>query len=94
MMKDYYETKDKQITPFLLTQSDIVFLGTEIVGQILYFKFSPLDKCQKLVNDFIARKAPLVQPKDLLDALESYRDQVFQMKDKRKNYETKYTGNN
>jgi len=82
-MNDYYETKDKQIAPFLLTQPDISFIGTEVDGPILYFKFSPLDKCQQLVNDFIARKAPLIQPKDLLDALESYWDQVFQMKDKK-----------
>ena len=84
--EDFYESKDKQIVPFLLTQKGITFLGTEIKSFILFFKFSPFDKCIELTNAFMARKAPLVQPKDLLDAVEAYRDRVFEMKDKRSNY--------
>lgn len=79
-----YESKDKQIVPFLLTQADIKFLGTRLDDSILYFKFSPLERCKTLVNDFIVRKAPLVQAKDLLDAIESYRDMVFEMRMKEK----------
>ena len=86
-MKEIYESKDKQICPFLLTQSEIKFLGTRLKDSILYFQFSPLEKCQRLVNDFMARQAPLVDPKTLLDAVESFRDRIFEMKDKRKNYE-------
>lgn len=87
-MSDFYETKDKQIVPFLLVQPEVKFLGTFLVGFILYFRFAPFDKCQQLVNDFTCRKAPLVQPKDLLDAVETFRDRVFEMKEKNgeKNY--------
>ena len=81
-MNDTYESKDKQIIPFLLTQTEIKFLGTRLDGSILYFQFAPLDKCQQLVNGFIGRRAPLVQPKDLLDAVESFRDMIFEMKEK------------
>jgi hypothetical protein len=86
-MENTYESKDKQIVPFLLTQSDISFLGTRLEGSIVYFRFSPKEKCGELVNAFSSRKAPLVQPKDLLDAVETFRDRVFEMKDKR--YETR-----
>lgn len=82
-MNDFYETKDKRITPFLLIQPDIRFMGTRLEGSILYFKFVPLNKCQQLVNDFACRKAPLAQPKDLLDAVETFRDMIFEMKEKR-----------
>lgn len=83
--KNIFETKDKQIVPFLLTQKEVSFIGTRLVSFILYFQFSPLDRCQQLVNDFATRKAPSVQPKDLLDAVETFRDMIFEMKEKRKN---------
>ncbi len=83
-MKTLYESKDKQLVPYLLILQDVNFLGTRKEGSIVYFQFSPLDKCQELVNQFSSRKAPLVQPKDLLDAVETYRDRVFEMKDKNK----------
>ena len=86
IMKKMYESKDKQIVPFLLIQPDINFSGTRKEGSIIYFQFYPQDKCQELVNQFSTRKAPLVQPKDLLDAVETFRDRVFEMKEKN-NYE-------
>jgi len=85
-MKENYETKDKQIAPFLLIQPDIKFQGTKIQGSIVYFQFTPKEKCQQLVNDFMSRKATPVDPKALLDAVETFRDRIFEMKDKRRNY--------
>lgn len=87
-MKNIFESKDKQIVPFLLIQPHIEFLGTRIEGSTLYFQFSPKKKCKQLVNDFMSKKAVLVQPKDLLDAVESFRDRVFEMKEKRRSYES------
>lgn len=77
-----YETKDKQVAPYLLILPEINFIGTRKEGQIIYFIFSPQDKCIDLVNRFSSKSAPLVQPKDLLDAVETFRDRVFEMKDK------------
>lgn len=78
-MKDViYESKDKQIVPFLLTRHDISFTGTRVDGFIVYFQFFPLVRCQELVNAFISGRAPLVQPKELLDAVESFRSMVFE----------------
>jgi len=85
-MVGVYETKDKQISPFLLTQPEIKFLGTKASGSILFFQFSPLEKCQELVNLFMSRQAPPVDPKILLDAVETFRDRIFEMKEKRRNY--------
>ncbi len=90
IMNGIFETKDKQVAPFLLTQPEVKFLGTKLSGAIVYFQFSPRDLCQRLVNDFASRRAPLVQPKDLLDAVETFRDMVFEMKEKRR-YETART---
>ncbi len=83
-MDNIFETKDKQITPFLLTQPNIKFLGTRVVGSIVYFRFVPYNTCSDLINAFITRKASLVQPKELLDAVEAFRDVVFEMKEKEK----------
>lgn len=83
LMNDTFETKDKQITPFLLTQPDVKFLGTKLVGCIVYFQFAPRERCQQLANDFSGRRAPLVQPKDLLDAVETFRDRIFEMKERK-----------
>ncbi len=78
-----FETRDKHIIPFLLTQQSIKFVGTRLEGTVLYFQFSPLSDAQQLVNAFISRTAPLVQPKDLLDALETFRDIIFEIKQKK-----------
>lgn len=85
-MNGIYESKDKQIVPFLLIQSGIQFLGTRISNSVVYFQFSPTERCQQIVNQFISHSAPPVQAKDLLDAVETFRDRVFEMKDKRRNY--------
>lgn len=81
-MESVYESKDRQLVPYLLILPEINFTGTRKEGQIIYFQFSPLNKCQELVNLFSSRKAPLVQPKDLLDAVETFRNRVFEMKNK------------
>lgn len=83
-MENVYESKDKQIVPFLLVQQDISFLGHRLDYNIVYFRFSPNDRCEELVNAFATRRAPLVQPKDLLEAVETFRDIVFGMKEKKK----------
>lgn len=82
-MENVYESRDKQIVPFLFTQGGISFLGTRIDYPVVYFQFSPYKRCVELVNLFTSNKAPLVQPKELLDAVETFRDRVFEMKDKK-----------
>ncbi len=84
-MNDKFQTKDKQLTPYLLTRFDLQFHGTLIIGESIYFLFSPKDKAQQLANLFLTRKADPVEPKTLLEAVESYRDVIFEMKEKRRN---------
>ncbi|VVA43956.1 conserved hypothetical protein [Candidatus Roizmanbacteria bacterium] len=83
---EVFESRDKQVIPFLLTQQEVKFVGTRLEGSILYFQFTPLSQARQLVNAFVSRRAPLVQPKDLLDAVETFRDIIFEMKEKRRNY--------
>lgn len=77
-----FESKDKQIVPYLLSLPEVQFLGTRLVGSMIYFRFSPADKCKLLVNDFLTRKAAPVDPKTLLEMVEVYRDRIFEMKEK------------
>jgi hypothetical protein len=86
-MIDYYETKDKQITPYLLTCPNLKFQGTHLIGDIIYFLFSPKEKAQELAYKFITHQTQAVDPKVLLEAVETYRDIVFEMKEKRRNNE-------
>lgn len=79
-MDDVYESKDKQICPYLLIQSDVKFLGTRVTDGIVYFQFVPQNRCLELINAFYTRKAPPCQPKDLLDAFESFKQLVFEAK--------------
>lgn len=82
-MKDgieIYESKDKHISPFLLIQSEVDFLGTRVEGGIVYFQFSPSELCERLENSYLCGKAVKVQAKDLLDAVETYKNIVFQRK--------------
>lgn len=80
MEKEIYKSKDKQVVPFLFTQEGVEFSGTEIQESLLYFKFVPKELCEKLEKEFLTRKAPPVQAKDLLDAVETFRNKVFSMK--------------
>lgn len=85
-MNDVFETKDKQLTPYFFTNASIHFEGTRMIGESIYFLFSPKAKALELFNLFVTRRAEPVQPKDLLEAVETYRDFIFQMKEKNKSY--------
>lgn len=79
-MKEIYESKDKQIVPYLLIQQDVKFLGTRLEGSIVYFQFSPSDICELLINKLVSRKADPVQPKDLLDAMDTFKKRIYETK--------------
>lgn len=77
---NFYESKDKQVVPFLFLQKEVAYKGSFVRNNEIIFLFSPLDRSNDLVNLFLTRKAPLVQPKDLLDATETYKNIVFEFK--------------
>jgi hypothetical protein len=81
-MENVYESKDRQVVPFLFVQKCVVYKGSFVRNGEMIFLFSPFDESSNLVNLFLTRKAPLVQPKDLLDAVETYKNIVFGMKNK------------
>ncbi|MFH1244450.1 MAG: hypothetical protein V1487_02690 [bacterium] len=81
MMKDeieIYESKDKNTVPFLLIQAEAEFLGTRVECGVVYFQFLPKELCERLVNAYLSGKAKEVQAKDLLNAVETYKNIVFQ----------------
>lgn len=79
-MNDVYESKDRQIVAFLFIQKDVLYKGSFVRNGEIIFLFSPFNKSFELVNLFLTRKAPLAQPKDLLDATETYKNIIFQYK--------------
>lgn len=74
---DVHFERDKHLIPYLLSLRDISFLGTEITSSFVYFKFAPADKVDLAINSYYARQAPLVQPKDLLDNVERFRNELL-----------------
>ena len=82
-----FESRDKQTCAFLFTQEAVRFLGTRVVDQVVFFRFAPNNKCLDLVNSFYFRKAPPVQPKDLLDAVDTYRNIIFECRGRADGYE-------
>jgi len=76
----HYE-KDKSLVPFLMVCEGIDFLGVEARGEIVFFKFSPNSLVNKAIEQFYRRIAPLVQPKDLLDAVERFKKEVYRTKE-------------
>jgi len=84
MKEEHYETKDKQLAPFLLTQKKVDFIGTRKTDgdPTVYFIFKPYKECAHLVNLFYGNKAEPVQPKVLLEAVETFRDLIFGGKSK------------
>lgn len=81
MNEEVYSTRDRQVVPFLFTQKEVNLVGTYLIGSTVYFQFEPGVIAQKLANQFIQRKAPLIQPKDLLDAVETFKNKVFELKE-------------
>lgn len=70
MMDKIFESKDKQIVPFLFTQTDVEFVGTRTENNNIFFQFYPYKRCLHRVHLFVSRKAPLVQLKDILEGVE------------------------
>jgi len=72
--------RSKDLVSYLLICKDISFLGTEVKGSLVFFKFSPNDKVQEEIDKFYRKEANPVQPKDLTDAFERFKTEVFRLK--------------
>lgn len=74
---EIHREKDKSIAAYLLISKDVKFLGTEGAGDVLYFKFSPADIAYARAEQFLAKQADLVQPKDFADASTTVIDLIW-----------------
>lgn len=84
--QDIHFEKDKRLIPFLLSQSELNFIGTELVNGVVFFKFYPFVSAEKAINNFYNRTAPLVHPIDILESVERFKNELL----KAKNYIGKY----
>lgn len=76
----FHLEKDKRLVPFLLTSHDINYHGTRLIGQTVFFIFSPVSEVKKVVNQFYSRESYLVPAKDLLDNVERFRNEIIKKK--------------
>ena len=72
--------REKSLCSYLLICKDISFLGTEVKGNLVFFKFSPINKVQEAIDKFYKKEAEPVQPKDLTDSFERFKTEVFRLK--------------
>ena len=82
MKNDIYESRDKHIVPYLLTQSEVKLIDKKTIGVVVYFQFTPFDKCEILVHNFLTRNAQQMQPKDLFDAMDRYKYMLYETKNR------------
>lgn len=81
-MKDIdelYIENDKINAPFLLAASFngfVQFAGSDIKNGILYWKFTPKDKVQNLLEQLKTKTEPHIPAKDLFEATEAFWQQV------------------
>lgn len=76
---DIHYEANKFLVPYLLLCDGITFEGTESRGGTVYFLFSPASKVLEAINKYYQRGAEPIQPKDLIDAIEHYRDLVHRV---------------
>ncbi len=77
---------DKQFAPFLLAasfQGLVYFIESNRQNGILYWKFSPKDEAEELINQFRTKTEPHIPAKDLFEAIDTWWKEVAEMKGKK-----------
>lgn len=78
MIEDEYSTKNLSIASYLYA-SGIQFSGASNINGEFFFKFSPKDKAENLVQLYFSGTAT-VNPRDLFARLHDLRDLIFNQK--------------
>lgn len=78
---DHYPERDLKLCAYLLSCEEVAFLGTKMDRATVFLLFAPYEKVSTLISAYFAGKAPNVQPRTLLEALENARTIVFKAKD-------------
>ncbi|HWY79822.1 MAG TPA: hypothetical protein VNW29_05705 [Candidatus Sulfotelmatobacter sp.] len=74
-----YSTKNLNLSAFLSCLPDIKFVGAIKHGNEFFFKFTPKEKTEQLVNDYFSGIAT-VNPRDLFARLHDLKDLIFSQK--------------
>lgn len=83
---DTYEEKDKYIAAYLMALEDVSFTGTKAVGDVVYFQFSPAEKARNYGEQFLAKSAMPIQPKDFVDAIGTVTRLIWRNRNSRDGY--------
>lgn len=76
MRKEEYSTKNLSIASYLYA-SGIQFCGASNINGEFFFKFTPKDKAENLVQLYFSGTAT-VNPRDLFSRLHDLKDIIFQ----------------
>jgi len=82
-MSDFFATRDQMTTVFLLLRRKMGEVNLEDyknTGGVIYFYFSPKDACERLVHEFVTRKAKFVQPLDFSNAFDEFKSLLITAK--------------
>lgn len=71
-----YTTKNLSLAAYLSCFTAIQFIGTEKIGNEFFFKFTPKNAAEELVNQFFSGTAN-VNPRDLFARLHDLKDLIF-----------------
>ncbi len=89
MTEDVHLERDKQLAPYLLAASFsgfIEFNGSYSKNGILYWRFSPKNNAELLVEQFHTRTAPSIQAKDFFDAIDTFWKTVANLRNGENSY--------
>lgn len=78
--ENIYIENDKISAPFLLAASFnglVSFMGSFIKNGVLYWKFSPKEKCFNLLDQLRTKTEPHIPSKDLFEATDTWWEQVY-----------------
>jgi hypothetical protein len=82
-MNNLYIENDKINAPFLLAASFsglIIFLGSQIQSNTLYWQFSPKEKAEKLINQFQTKTEPRIPARDIFEAITTFWKQIEELR--------------
>ncbi|HLC51646.1 MAG TPA: hypothetical protein VJI98_00195 [Candidatus Nanoarchaeia archaeon] len=84
-LEDVFIENDKINAPFLLASSYnglVKFTGSHIQNGILYWYFTPKEKAKLLIDQLRTKTEPRIPAQDIFSAIETFWQQVAEMRGK------------
>jgi len=76
---EHYNTKNLNLAAYLSCYKEIQFTGATKISNEFFFKFTPKNKAEELVNQYFAGNAS-INPRELFARLHDLKDLIFSQK--------------